>query len=79
MGHARPVLFPALDQGWCVGVWDRIMDAIADDDGLPMKLVITPGQTQDIQAAADLLRDIRKDQSASRPGSIAAPSRRALL
>ncbi len=56
------------------------MDAIADDDdGLPVKLVITPGQTHDIQAAAELLRDMRKDQSASRPGSIAAPSRRALL
>lgn len=35
---------------------------MTDDDGLPVKLVITPGQTHDIHAAAELLRDIRKGQ-----------------
>lgn len=36
--------------------------ALTDDDGLPVKLVITPGQTHDIKAAAELLSDIRKGQ-----------------
>lgn len=35
---------------------------MTDGDGLPVKLVITPGQTHDIQAAAELLGDIRKGQ-----------------
>ena len=33
---------------------------MTDDNGLPVKLAITPGQTHDIQAAAELLGDIRK-------------------
>jgi transposase len=36
--------------------------ALTDNDGLPVKLVITPGQTHDIQAAAEHLKDIRKGQ-----------------
>lgn len=36
--------------------------ALTDNDGLPVKLVITPGQTRDIQAAAELLKGIRKGQ-----------------
>ena len=36
--------------------------ALTDDDGLPLKLVITPGQTHDIKAATELLSDIRKGQ-----------------
>ena len=35
---------------------------MTDDDGLPVKLAITPGQTHDIRAAAELLSDIRKGQ-----------------
>jgi transposase len=35
---------------------------VTDDDGLPVKLVITPGQTHDIKAAAELLSNIRKGQ-----------------
>ena len=35
---------------------------MTDNDSLPVKLVITPGQTQNIQAAAELLQDIRKGQ-----------------
>ena len=36
--------------------------ALTDNDGLPVKFVITPGQTHDIQAAAELLKDISKGQ-----------------
>jgi transposase len=36
--------------------------ALTDGDGLPVKFVITPGNTHDIQAAAELLSDIRKGQ-----------------
>ena len=36
--------------------------ALTDNDGLPVKLVITPGQTHDIQAAAEPLKDIHKGQ-----------------
>jgi transposase len=36
--------------------------ALTDADGLPVKIVITPGQTHDIQAAAELLADIRQGQ-----------------
>lgn len=35
---------------------------MTDNDSLPAKLVITPGQTQDIQATAELLKDILKGQ-----------------
>jgi transposase len=36
---------------------------LTDNDGLPAKLVITPGQTRNIQAAAELLKDICKGQT----------------
>lgn len=36
--------------------------ALTDDDGLPVKIVITPGQTHDILAAAEQLANIRKEQ-----------------
>jgi transposase len=36
--------------------------ALTDGEGLPVKFVITPGNTHDIQAAAELLTDIRKGQ-----------------
>jgi transposase len=35
---------------------------LTDDIGLPVKLSITPGQTHDIQAAAELLCDLKKGQ-----------------
>jgi transposase len=35
---------------------------LTDDDGLPVKISITPGNTHDIQAAAALLSDIRQGQ-----------------
>jgi transposase len=35
---------------------------LTDGDGLPVKLAITPGQTHDIQVAAELLRDVEKGQ-----------------
>jgi transposase len=35
---------------------------LTDDIGLPVKLVITPGQTHDIQAAAELLSGVTKGQ-----------------
>lgn len=37
-------------------------DTLTDADGLPVKIVITPGQTHDIKAAAELLADIRHGQ-----------------
>jgi transposase len=36
--------------------------ALTDGQGLPVKFVITPCNTHDIQAAAELLADIRKGQ-----------------
>lgn len=36
--------------------------ALTDANGLPVKIVITPGQTHDIKAAAELLADIRHGQ-----------------
>ena len=36
--------------------------ALTDNDGLPVKLVITPGQPHDIQAATELLKNSRKGQ-----------------
>ena len=36
--------------------------ALTDAHGLPVKIVITPGQTHDIKAAAELLTDIRNGQ-----------------
>jgi transposase len=35
---------------------------LTDERGLPVKIVITPGQTHDIQAAAELLSDLRHGQ-----------------
>lgn len=36
--------------------------ALTDGEGLPVKFVIAPGNTHDIQAAAELLADICKGQ-----------------
>ena len=33
---------------------------LPDSDGVPVKLIATPAQNHDIQAAAELLGDIRK-------------------
>lgn len=36
--------------------------AVTDEDGLPVKLCITPGQTHDAMAAAQLLSDLKAGQ-----------------
>ena len=44
------------------GITTTKIHALTDGEGLPVKLTITPGQTHDIQAAAELLTGIGEGQ-----------------
>ena len=57
-----PLATTAFGAGQSRGGLTPKIHALTDADGLPVKLVITPGQTHDIQAAAELLGDLRKGQ-----------------
>ena len=49
-----PLATTAFGAGQSRGGLTPKIHALTDADGLPVKLVITPGQTHDIQAAAEL-------------------------
>jgi IS5 family transposase len=59
-GHNLLQPLPALDQ--CRGGLTTKIHALTDGEGLSVKFMITPGDTHDIQAVAELLTDIRKGQ-----------------